>query len=79
MIRLKIRLDIRHDGVMTVCAIEDKTAIVVVASYRSVSRNSVRFKALTATLYSRRFLTDFFGKHGIIVAFCLSKTCHFVQ
>ena len=28
------------------CAIEDKTAVVVVASYRSVSRNPVRFKAL---------------------------------
>ena len=34
-------------GEMTeVCVIEDKTAVVVVASYRSVSRNPVRFKAL---------------------------------
>ena len=31
---------------LKVCAKEDKTAVVVVASYRSVSRNSVRFKAL---------------------------------
>ena len=29
--------------------IEDKTAVVVVASYRSVSRNPVRFKALSNT------------------------------
>ena len=28
------------------CAIEDKTAVVVVASYRNVSRNPVCFKAL---------------------------------
>ena len=39
--------EIRHRGVMSLCAIEDKTAAVVVASYRSVSRNPVRFKALT--------------------------------
>ena len=45
MIRLKIRLEIRHE-VMRVCATEDKTAVVVVASYCSVSRNPVRFKAL---------------------------------
>ena len=29
-----------------VCVTEDKTAIVVVASYSSVSRNPVNFKAL---------------------------------
>ena len=29
---------------------EDKTAVVVVASYRSVSRNPVRFKALGGSL-----------------------------
>ena len=47
MIRLEqIGLEIRHGGVMRVCPIEDKTAIVVVASYRSISRNPVRFKAL---------------------------------
>ena len=46
MIRLEIGLEIRHCGVMSLCAIEDKTAVVVVASYRSVSRNPVRFKAL---------------------------------
>ena len=39
MIRLKIGLEIRHDEVMRVCATEDKTVIVVVPSYRSVSRN----------------------------------------
>ena len=33
-----------------VCATEDRTAIVVVASYRSVSRNPVRFKALVQAL-----------------------------
>ena len=49
MIRLEIGLEIRHGGVMRVCTIEDKTAIVVVASYRSVSRNPVRFKALVLT------------------------------
>ena len=46
MIRLKIGLEIGHHGVMSLCAIEDKTAVVVVASYRSVSRNLVLFKAL---------------------------------
>ena len=46
MIRLEIGLEIRHRGVMSLCAIEDKTAIVVVASYRIVSRNPVGFKAL---------------------------------
>ena len=49
MIKLEIRLKLRHRGVMKLCAIEDKTAIVVVASYRSVSRIPVRFKALTLT------------------------------
>ena len=42
MIRLEIGLEI----VTEVCVIEDKTAVVVVASYRSVLRNLVRFKAL---------------------------------
>ena len=46
MTRLEIGLEIRHGGVMRVCAIKDKTAVVVVASYCSVSRNPVRFKAL---------------------------------
>ena len=45
-IGLEIGLEIRHGGVMRVCAIQDKTAVIVVASYRSVSRNLVRFKAL---------------------------------
>ena len=31
------------------CAIEDETAVVVVASYHSVPRNPVRFKALNKT------------------------------
>ena len=46
MIRLKIRLKLRDGGVMRVCASEDKIAVVVVASYHSVSRNPVRFKAM---------------------------------
>ena len=47
MLKLEIGLKIRHRGVMSLCAIEDKTAVVVVAWYRSVSRNPVRFKALS--------------------------------
>ena len=47
MIRLEVGLEIRYDGVMRVCAIEDKPDVVVAASYRSVSRNPVRFKALS--------------------------------
>ena len=55
MIRLEIGLEIRYRGVMSLCAIEDKTAVVVVASYR---RNPVRFKAdfnhrVTATKFPR--------------------------
>ena len=46
MIRLEIGLKLRHGGVMMVWATEDKTAVVVVASYRSVSRNPFLFKAL---------------------------------
>ena len=46
MIGLDIGLVIRHGGVIRVCAIEDKTAVVVVVSYRNVSKNPVRFKAL---------------------------------
>ena len=46
IIRLEIGLKIIHHGVMSLCEIEDKTAVVVVASYRSVSINPVRFKAL---------------------------------
>ena len=51
MMRLKIGLEIRHRGVMSLCAIEDKTAVVIVALYRSVSRNPVRFKALSEMTY----------------------------
>ena len=46
MIRLKIGLEIRHRGVMSLYAIEDKTAVVAVALYLSFSRNPVRFKTL---------------------------------
>ena len=48
MIRLEIGLEIRHGVVMWVRTIEDKTAVVVVASYRSGSRfkKSHSFKAL---------------------------------
>ena len=31
---------------MRVCAIKDKTVVDIIASYRSVSKNPVRFKAL---------------------------------
>ena len=53
MIRLEIGLwiglEIRHRGVMSLWATEDITAVIVVAaSYLSVSRNPVRFKALLA-------------------------------
>ena len=34
-------------------AIEDKTAVVIAVSYRSVSRNPVRFKALGDTMSLR--------------------------
>ena len=50
MIRLKIELEIRHDEVMRVCVTEDKTADVVVASYRSVSRNPVCFKVMQCSV-----------------------------
>ena len=52
MIRLEIEieLEIRHRGVMSLCSIENKTAVVVVASYHSVSRNPVRFKAGPVTV-----------------------------
>ena len=49
MIRLEIGLEIRHRGVMSMCTTGDKTVVVVVASYRSVSRNPVRFNALPST------------------------------
>ena len=48
-IRLEIGIEIRHRGVMSLWTIEDKTAVVVVASYHSVSRNPVRFEALLQT------------------------------
>ena len=56
MIILEIGLEIRHRGgvVTSLCAIEDKTAVVVVASYRSVSRNPVRFKALSRAISVKR-------------------------
>ena len=51
MIRLEIGLKLRQDGVMKVCAIEDKTAFLVVESYRSVSRNLVSFKPLIFIIF----------------------------
>ena len=57
-----IRLEIRHGGVMRVCAIKDKTAVVVVASYRSVSRNPVRFKALIGMHSGVRSIQSSTGK-----------------
>ena len=66
-IGLEIGLEIRHGGLMNVCAIEDKTAVVVVASYRSVSRNPVRFKALNF-----KSITQNVGQAIII---CLARPC----
>ena len=44
-----IKLEIRHSGVINeVCGVEDKTVVVAVASYYSVSRNPIRFKALAS-------------------------------
>ena len=56
MIRLEMGLEIRQ-GVMRVCAIDDKA--VVVASYHSVSRSSRLFQLLFiqrlgATLFKKR-------------------------
>ena len=42
------------------CVIEDKTAVVVVASYRSVSRNPVCFKALVCPYYHRSTTAGWF-------------------
>ena len=50
MIRLEVELEIRHRGVMNLCAIEDKTAVVV-ASYPGVSRNPLHFKGLERTFH----------------------------
>ena len=45
LIRLGDRARDRHSEEITeVCSTEDKTAVVVVASYRSVSRNPVSFR-----------------------------------
>ena len=51
MMRLEIGLEIRHRGMMSLCAIKYITTVVVVASYRSVSRNPARFKALILADY----------------------------
>ena len=45
-----IKLEIRDRGMMSLCATEEKTTVVVVASYRSVSSNPVRLKTLVVTL-----------------------------
>ena len=47
-----IRLEIRHGGAIRVCTVEGKTAIVVVASYRSVLRNPIHFKVLQGVFFS---------------------------
>ena len=64
MIRLEIGLEIRHLGVMILCATEDKTAVVVVASYRSVSRNLVRFKPWFALQFSKNVRQITIPKRG---------------
>ena len=37
---------------LKVCAVEDKTAIVTVAFYQSILKNSVRFKSLSCTYFT---------------------------
>ena len=66
MIRLEIGLEIRHRGVMSLCTIEDKTAVVVVASYRSVSTNPVRLKALPKTQLFI-ILVSFHNRHSFLM------------
>ena len=56
MVRLENGLEIELELDMVekwlkVSVIEDKTVVVVVASYRSFSGNPVRFKALFKTFY----------------------------
>ena len=48
---------------LKVCVVEDKTVVVVVALYCSVSRNSIRFKALSCSDCSERTLDQLnFGR-----------------
>ena len=58
-----------------VCAIEDKTAVVGVASYCSVSRNSVRFKALETThgsVFNKSSHNSNYVWLNALITFCLN-------
>ena len=74
----------RHCGEMTeVCVTEDKTDVVVVASYHSVSRNPVRFKALleidtTSSLYTSACLFKTSSCFSSLSINCLSSVILFV-
>ena len=48
---------------LKVCVVEDKTAVVAVALYRSVSRNSVFLKALWLIDCSNSCITDWPKKY----------------
>ena len=53
---------------MRVCEIEDRTFVVVVASYRSVSRNPVRFKALSYNI--NMAFAGFLSRHlGVLLVY----------
>ena len=52
---------------MRTCAIEDKTEVVVVASYRSVSRNPIRFKALVKTIFESQALLIRYLLHNCLL------------
>ena len=61
MIRLEIGLEIRHGGVISVCALEDKTAVVVVAS-----RNIAMFQEIpfVSRLSAVDWIDPVFGKES---------------
>ena len=74
MIRFRIGLEIRLLWMMRVCAIENKTATVFVASYRSVSRNPVRFKALILLM---GLWGHDFSENVVNLTSEISSKCHF--
>ena len=63
-----VRLEIGFESDMVkkwlkVCVVEDKIVVIVVALYCSVSRNSIRFKALSCSDCSKRTLDQLnFGR-----------------
>ena len=82
MIRLEIGLEIRHDRVMRARVTEDKTAVVVVASYHNVSRKLARFKALGGSYVAPpglRYLalhSVYKPKHPMHIGFCWPFDCN---